>query len=397
MDIQDIAKNCLGCLNPRCQANCPCGNAIRDILAKVKAGEEIEAAKLLYETNPFPFLTSTLCDHQRQCRGNCIRGIRFEPVDFPAVENELSIRFPFPYKPGPRIGKNVAIIGAGPSALSAAVFLEQAGFDVEIYEKEEGIGGAIRTGIPNFRFDKSYVDGIYQNLLSLGVKFHFGKEIDREGLDQIRTAHDETILALGAEKENRLPTPDSPDIHFALTVLHELNITGRTLGLDKKKNVIVMGGGNVAMDVSRSIKRLGVPVTLIYRRDEASMPAQKKEIAEAKDDGVVFSELTNIKDYRLDEQGNLVALELVKMRLGEKDESGRPSFRVIEGSEFIAPCDAFIMAIGEKSTLPLLIPEEEVTGNLHAIGDCRYGAKNIAAAIKDGREKAQEIIGKYRG
>lgn len=395
-DLIALSQNCLNCPNARCKANCPCGNDIPAVLTALKKGDEEEAAKLLYATNPFPFLTSSLCDHARQCRGNCIRGIRGEPIDFPSAENELSLSYPFPYKAGESNGKKVAIIGAGPSALSASVFLKEAGFDVEIFEKEASLGGAVFTGIPGFRFDKSYLDGVYQNLLGLGVVFRFGVEIEKGKLEELRASFDEVILAVGAEKENRLETPDTPDIHIALSVLHSLNVEKKTLGLESKKHIIVMGGGNVAMDVSRSVRRLGVDVTLIYRRNEESMPAQKVEIAEAKEDGVVFEPLTNVKGYRLDEKGNLIGLELVSMGLGEKDESGRPSFFTIEGSERIAPCDAFIMAIGEKSNLASLANEEELQGNLRAIGDCRYGAKNIAAAIRDGRLAAMEIIEKYR-
>lgn len=395
MDLSSLAENCLHCPNARCKTHCPCGNDIPEIIAAVKAGDNALAASRLYATNPFPYVTSTLCDHARQCRGSCIRGIRGEPIDFPAMENALSLAYPFPYKAGERNGKKVAIIGAGPSALSASVFLEEAGFDVDIYEKEGSIGGAILTGIPAFRFDKSILGRIHNDLAKLSVRFHFNHAVDKEELRKLSQEYDEVLIAIGAEKENRLSTPDCPDIYSALSLLHDLNIGQETHGLEKKEHIIVMGGGNVAMDVSRRLKRLGPKVTLIYRRDEASMPAQKAEIAEAKEDGVVFSPLTNVGDYLLDESNNLKGLELVSMGLGEKDESGRPSFFTLEGSEHEVSCDAFVMAIGEKSSLSSLVEESGLTGNISAIGDCAYGAKNIAAGIASGREKAREIIAKY--
>ena len=396
MDLSPIYQNCLNCKNARCHNACPCGNEIPRILDLLKQGKEKEAADLLYSTNPFPEWTSLLCDHQRQCRGNCIRGIRGEPVDFPAVEHELSIRYPFPFQTADPCGKSVAIVGAGPSALSASVYLSLAGFGVTIYDKQSSLGGAMLTGIPNFRFDKAGLLLTQKRLETLGVKFCFNTEFNSEKIGDLRGKYDEVILAVGAEKENRLVTPPCKDIHTALSLLEDANIHGDYHGLGQKKHIVVMGGGNVAMDVSRLFVRQGVRVTLIYRRDEASMPAQRHEIAEAKEDGVVFSPLTNVADYRISEEGDLLGLRLVRMGLGEKDESGRPSFFTIEGSEFDLDCDAFIMAIGEKSDLASLVDPVTLGGSLHAIGDCSYGAKNIAAAIRSGREKAKEIIEKYR-
>ena len=396
MDLSLIYRNCLNCKNARCHNACPCGNEIPQILDLLKQGKEKEAADLLYSTNPFPEWTSLLCDHLRQCRGNCIRGIRGEPVDFPTVEHELSIRYPFPFQAGSPCGKSVAIVGAGPSALSASVYLSAAGFAVTIYDRQASLGGAMLTGIPNFRFDKAGLLLAQKRLESLGVKFCFNTELNSEKIEDLRGKYDEVILAIGAEKENRLTTPPCKDIHTALSLLEDANIRDDYNGLDQKKHIVVMGGGNVAMDVSRLFVRQGVRVTLIYRRDEASMPAQRHEIAEAKEDGVVFSPLTNVADYHISEEGSLLGLRLVRMGLGEKDESGRPSFFAIEGSEFDLDCDAFIMAIGEKSDLASLTDPATLGGSLHAIGDCSYGAKNIAAAIKSGREKAKEIIEKHR-
>lgn len=395
-DLAFIYSACLGCKNPRCKQFCPCENEIPTVLAALKQGNIEEASKVLRSTNPFPEWTSLLCDHQRQCRGNCIRGIRGEPVDFPRVEQSLAKEFPFPYAAGKENGHRVAIVGAGPSGLSAAVFLRIAGFAVEVFDKEASIGGAVRTGIPSFRFDKQSLDLAYERLCKLGVAFHMGQELSRDDIEALRAKFDEVIVALGAEKENRLSVPECSDIHSALSLLYDVNVHDDFHGLDQCKHVIVMGGGNVAMDASRTLVRAGVKVTLIYRRDEASMPAQRHEIEEAKEDGVVFSTLTNVADYHVDESGRLKGLRLVKMGLGEKDESGRPSFFVIEGSEFDQDCDAFVMAIGEKSALSDYYSPDELTGNIRAIGDCSYGAKNIAAAIKSGRLAAFGIIEKYR-
>ena len=392
MEILDIAKYCLNCPSPRCAAACPCGNHIPAILYLVKEGREEEAAQALYATNPFPELTSYLCDHARQCKGNCIRGIRGESVDFPAVEAYLAKKYPFPYVRRTPTGVRVAIIGAGPSGLSAAVFLAEAGIQVDIYEKEESIGGAMLTGIPTFRLGKAILSKIQHRLEGLGVRFNLNHEITKKGLLDLQRDFDDILLCLGAPKENDLGLPESPYILHALPFLRSFNLENQLDPIPDAKRVVVMGGGNVAMDAARSLLRMDKKVTLIYRRDEASMPAQRKEILEAKAEGVEFHTLTNLAEPIFDGK-RLVALRLVKMELGEKDASGRPSFHVIEGSEFEYPCDAFMMAIGEKSAAEELMEGE--APELHLVGDCRYGAKNIAAAIKDGRETAQAVLKKY--
>ena len=294
--------------------------------------------------------------------------------------------------PCPVDSKRVVIIGAGPSALSASYFLIQAGFAVKIIEKEASLGGAIRTGIPAFRFNKSALDAIQNRLEGIGVAFEFGHEVSREEIEALREEYDFVLIAIGAEKANALQAPAHPAICQALPLLAEYNQNPDAFTYGKGKHLVVMGGGNVAMDISRTLMRAGAKVTLIYRRDEASMPAQRVEIEEAKEDGVEFSPLTNVADYLIDGD-TFRGLRLVKMRLGEKDESGRPSFHTIEGSEFDFDCDAFMMAIGEKSDIASLIEAE--SEHAHFVGDCKYGAKNIAAAIKDGRETAKAIIAKY--
>lgn len=388
-----VASRCLTCPNPRCRAFCPCGNNIPQILAHMKKGEANEAAEILAQTNPFPELTSLLCDHARQCRGHCVLGIRGEAVDYPSVEYALAPLVHQKFKAGKPNLKRVVIIGSGPSALSASIFLIQAGFAVKIIDKEECPGGAIRTGIPSFRFDKSLLDALVARLQSLGVTFEPGHKVTREEIDALREEYDFVLLGVGAEKANALSCPNCEDICQALPLLAQYNENPDAFAYGKGKHLVVMGGGNVAMDISRTLKRAGAQVTLIYRRDEASMPAQKVEIEEAKADGVAFMPLTNIADYRI-EDGNLKGLSLVKMRLGEKDESGRPSFHTIEGSEFDFPCDGFVMAIGEKSDLSALYDPESLglENRILALGDCKYGAKNIASAIADGRDVAKQII-----
>ncbi|MCR5349291.1 MAG: FAD-dependent oxidoreductase [Bacilli bacterium] len=392
-DIEFIAKACLTCLNARCHEACPCGNEIPSIIAAVKRGDIASAKETLNLTNPFPELTSLLCDHERQCRGHCIRGIKGTPVDFPAIERYLANDRPAAFdEPHDYCNPKVAIVGAGPAGLSAAYYLRHAGATIDIFEKREGIGGAIYHGIPSFRFDKSCLDNIRDRLeLGLGMSIN-RDEIDDGMLRRLSRDYDYVLLAVGAEKSRRLDCPKVPNISDALELLEDMNLKDDDHGLCDGKNVYVMGGGNVAMDVSRSLVRRGAKVTLIYRRNEESMPAQKREIQEAKDDGVIFQTQTNATAFHLNDDGFLDSMTLVDMGLGEKDESGRPSFFVVEGSERVVACDAFVMAIGETSAASELFPSLPELPNVRLVGDCRYGAKNVASAIKDGREAALDIL-----
>lgn len=392
-DIESIAQGCLTCFNARCAASCPCGNYIPSIIAAVKRGDYASARESLNLTNPFPELTSALCDHARQCRGHCIRGIKGEPVDFPAIERFLASDRPAIfdracYHCDPRI----AIVGAGPAGLSAAYYLRHAGATVDIFEKRAEIGGAIYHGIPSFRFDKSCLNDIRDRLefgLGMSINRH---EIDDAMLRTLSEDYDYVLVAVGAEKSRRLDCPEAPNIFSALELLEDINLNDDDHGLCDGKNVYVMGGGNVAMDISRSLVRRGAKVTLIYRRNEESMPAQKVEIQEAKDDGVVFQTQTNAKAFHINDEGMLDSMTLVAMGLGEKDASGRPVFYALEGEEREVPCDAFVMAIGETSAVSELFPSLGSLPNVRLIGDCRYGAKNVASAIRDGREAATEIL-----
>ncbi|MCF0113233.1 MAG: NAD(P)-binding protein, partial [Bacilli bacterium] len=173
-DITAKAAYCLSCPSPRCETLCPTGNHIRDFIKAVKDGDVEEAARILYATNPFPEFTSALCDHARQCRKGCVRGIKGEAVDVPAIESYIALRYGRPYRtPEVKNGKRVACIGTGPANLSAAFFLLEKGYVVDFYEQEDGIGGAILTGIPGFRFDKKALEKVYQDLLDLGANFRF--------------------------------------------------------------------------------------------------------------------------------------------------------------------------------------------------------------------------------
>ena len=382
-------EDCLGCPLPRCQKGCPLGNGIRDIISFVKQGKETEAATLLHQSNPFPELTSLLCDHQRQCRGNCIRHIKGSGVDFPSLEYAISQSYPYPLGRKPLNGKKIACIGAGIANLTVALILAKGGYEVEVYEKEGFIGGAILTGIPSFRFDKSVLVEIKKRLDSLGVIFHLNTDVDEASFEKIKRTHDHTFLGVGAEKENTAGMTLSGDIIGGLKFLYSLNVENKEQDYIRYKKACVWGGGNVAIDCARSLKRIIDDVSIIYRRGEKEMPASIDEVEEAKKEGIGFNLLCNVKNANI-QDGRLKSLTLVNMELGAPDESGRASFKEIENSEFESPCDLLILAIGEKPDLSKFGNVDGVT----LVGDCAYGAANVARAIRSGLDEARAFIEK---
>lgn len=390
MDIQEKVAYCLSCPKPRCENACPTKNHICSFIVLCKQGKEAEAASLLYQTNPFPEITSLVCDYARQCQGACIRGIKGSPVSIPEIEYHLSSH-PWPYTKKESNGKKIACVGAGIANLSLAVFLLQEGFDVEIFEKEGSLGGAILTGIPNFRLDKTCLSKIYEKMIGLGAVFHFGKEIRKEELPALKNDFDEVVLGIGAEKENLAGQKLSDDVVSGLELLRDLNVEGATPKYEAHKKAYVWGGGNVALDCARSLKRILPDTFILYRRSEKEMPGNGKEIAEAKEEGVKLTLRTNLKELHYDKNGKLCGGTFVKMGLGEPDESGRASFYEIEGSAYEEEFDLFVLAIGEKPDSAYL-----ENNDCLIVGDAHYGAKNVASAITDGRDVAYQIIEKYK-
>ena len=402
MEEKELAKQCLSCPKPLCQSGCPVGNLIRDFVAEVKNDSLNEAAAILYSTNPFPEITSLLCDHKRQCQGHCVKGIRGKAVEIPSIEGFIASSCPRDLSKKPSNNKRIAIIGAGIAGLSAAWFLEKEGFEVEVFEKENALGGAIYTGIPSHRFSKEPLEKIHEDLASLGVAFHFGVEIGSDlALEKILSEFDSVLLCLGANKENLPSFKADKGFIPGLELLYKINVEGETYS--DYSTCVVWGGGNVAMDCARSLRKLGKDVTLVYRRSRKEMPANDCEVEEAEKEGVKFAFLSNVTDLIKNESDEVVGLNLVKMELGEKDASGRASFHEVPGSSYALDCDLLVPAIGQKADLSKLgiaisIGEGHKTNidRLFVSGDCFLGPKNIASCIKDGRLAAFEIIDSFR-
>ena len=388
--ISELTAYCLSCPKPRCETGCPCGNHIRDYIKALKDGDLSKAAGILYSVNPLPELTSRLCDCDRQCQGHCVRGLRGEPVQVQQIERYISDNSKRPEDYPALKEKRVVVIGAGPAALSLVYELRRHGYGATVYEKEDKIGGAVYTGIPDYRFDKKYLDAICEEWKAFGTDFRFNTEIGKDvSLQQLCEEYDAVVLANGALKENTAGFAESERIIGGLTLLHRLNVE-KDNALPGKR-AYVWGGGNVAMDCARSlIRRIG-DVTVLYRRSLKEMPANAREIEEAQAEGVKFAYLHNIKDVV--EKEDKLLLTVCEMELGEAGSDGRASVSEVEDSLTEVETDMLIMAIGQKTDLSIAgidgyPAEHHVREKLFVCGDAFAGPKTVVKAIRDGKDTA---------
>ncbi|MFC1928284.1 FAD-dependent oxidoreductase [Chloroflexota bacterium] len=391
-------------VSPPCSSNCPAGVDIPSYLAEIRDGDLLEAAKILLNSNPLPAITGRVCPHR--CEQDCNRGEFDEAVSIRSIE-----RFMSDYildnaaeiiKP-PEIdtGKSVAIVGSGPAGLSAAYYLRRLGHRVTIYERMEKPGGLLTYAIPAYRLPKAIVDRQIKALEGAGIEFklkvNIGKDMSTGGL--MKSA-DAVFLACGAWKEREAGIKGEELISSGVEFLKDVN-----LGVKEApgKEVAVIGGGNVAIDVARTLLRMGAEPVVVYRRTEAEMPAIEEELEKAKEEGIKFEFLTlPVEAWK---KGNKVVLKRVKMKLGPPDESGRPRPIPIEGTEFTTEFDAVIKAIGEVAdTLHVpaefldergrlkIDPSKHLLGkNLFAGGDFVTGPATVVEAIAGGRKAASSI------
>lgn len=387
VELSELSKACLCCPVPKCGEGCPLHNPIKEANSLIKEGKIEEAARLWRENNPFMELTSRLCDTSRQCEGHCVKA-KIGAVEIHSIERLLAEHAKRDLTVKPSNGKKIALIGAGPGNLSVAYFLLRGGYAVDIYEKEARIGGAIHTGIPAFRFAKHHLSLIRNDLSAMGACFHMNEEI--KDLAPLRESHDRLVLGVGASAMNYAGNPLTSWAIGGLSLLRDLNLDAKAQEYQAKyKKAVVWGGGNVAMDCARSLVRLLPEVHVVYRRSEAQMPADPKEIQAAREEGVQFDFLTNVSSIDLESK----TLHLVRMELGEPDESGRASFHEIPDSGFEEKVDLLIYAIGQKVDLS---PFGELDPSIYLVGDAHLGPKTVAEAIADGKRVAMEIIKSFQ-
>ena len=282
--------------------------------------------------------------------------------------------------------KKIAYIGAGPATLySIQTLLKLGEYDVEVFDMNDRAGGACYTGIPQFRFNTSFIDKLMDELTTAGVQFHFQTTIGKDiPFSDLQKKFDRIVVAIGAQVENMFDLEAKGGCVAGLTLLHDLNIKHmHDFYKENYQHAVVWGGGNVAMDCSRSLVHIMDDVKIIYRRSEAEMPAHKGEIKEARNEGVTFHFLENIKEVLRDESRKVTGVKVITMELGEH----------------IIPCDLVVAAIGQKVDFSVLDEKLNLTSGQHQstienvliTGDAYLGPQSIATAIKDGREVAKEV------
>ncbi len=384
MSIKDKANYCLSCKNKNCVKGCPLSNDITDAIKFVKDNDFESAYYKFSETSVLSSICGRVCPHQKQCQGSCIRGIKSESVSIGdieafvgdyALENNLKLNSYSNYN---KLDKKVAVIGSGPCGITCAATLKRLGVEhVDLYEKKSYLGGLLIHGIPDFRLPKDIVKNTYDKILELGINVEYNMELGKNlSLDTLRKKYDAVFVAIGSNISSKMGIEgESLNGVYGGNELLEYKRYPDFNG----KNVAVIGGGNVAMDTSRTVKRLGAHhVYVIYRRAEEQMPAEKKEIKEAKEEGIEFMFLNNI--VKILGKEKVEKIECIKTEL-VYEEGKRPYPVNIENSNYTLDIDYVIMAIGSQL-------EEEAVRNLE---------KNEWNKLKIDKNYRTNIKGVYAG
>ena len=418
------AARCLNCKNPLCIQGCPVGVKIPDFISLLAGGDVDGAYKKIKETNALPAVCGRVCPQEKQCESKCVRGIRGEPIAVGRLErfaadnasDEAKKDAAEPVKNGIKI----AVVGSGPSSLTCAGDLAKMGYDVRVFEALHKPGGVLVYGIPEFRLPKSIVADEIAAIEKLGVAVECDVVVGRAlTVDEL---FDEGYKAVfvgsgaGLPSFMGIPGENSNGVFSANEFLTRVNLMKAydpdyDTPIKRGGTVVVVGGGNVAMDAARCAKRLGGDVKIVYRRSEAEMPARAEEVCHAKEEGIEFLTLNNPVKINADEKGNTVSVTCIRMELGEPDEQGRRRPVPIEGSEYDLEAQTVIMAIGNspnpliRMTTPgletnrrgcFVTSEDGVTTTREGVfagGDAVTGAATVILAMGAGKKAAEAIDG----
>lgn len=420
------STRCLECKNPRCVQACPVNIRIPDFIREVRNGNLRGAADVIHKDSSLPSICGRVCPQESQCEGSCVLGIKGEPVAIGKLERfvgdwalEHSDDSDAVVQKAEPNGKKVAVIGSGPSGLACASDLAKMGYEVRVFEALHKLGGVLVYGIPEFRLPKSrIVEREIAEVRKLGVEMETNVVVGRTmTVDSLldEEGYDAVFIGSGAGLP-RFMGINGENLNGVVSANEFLTRANLMRAFDDEfdtpiyvgRKVVVVGGGNVAMDAVRTAKRLGAEAVIVYRRSEAELPARKEEVHHAKEEGIEFKMLTNPVEVIGDENGWVKGLRCVEMELGEPDESGRRSPVEKKGSEFDVECDVVIMALGtspnpllaatteglETNRRGCLVATEEgatTREGVFAGGDAVTGAATVILAMGAGRRAAAAI------
>ena len=405
-DLKLEAQRCLKCKNAKCKANCPIATPIPEVIALFQEGKIMEAGEMLFENNPLSVVCAIVCPHEDQCKGNCIRGIKGEPIEFHSMEEEISKAFLSRVTTekslhiAPAKNQSVAIIGGGPAGIAIALILAKRGYQVTIFDAHEKIGGVLRYGIPDYRLPNELVDQYEELLLAYGVSIRpntlIGPVLTIDRL--LEDGYDAIFIGTGVWNPKTLNIKGETlgNVHYAIDYLKSPQVY--RLG----QRVCVIGAGNVAMDAARVAKRNGASeVCVLYRKGYENMTCTKAELQEAIDDEVSFELFKAPVELRRDG----VKYNCTK---NEVDENGKVQTVFLEGEEGFYPCDSIIIAVSqnpknnivstttglETSKWGLLLTDDfghTTREGVFATGDVVTGAKTVVHAVAHAKVVADEM------
>ncbi len=418
--VREQASRCIQCPQPSCREGCPLANRIPAWLALAAEGKFIEAAEISQTTSNMPEICSRVCPQEKLCEGSCILVGHAEPICIGAIEKFIN-EFAFAHScdvtfPAPPNGKRVAVVGSGPGGMACADELAKLGYAVTVFEAQDQPGGLLLNGIPGFKLEKAVVARRINILQRRGVRIEAGVSIgNQKSLAALRQEFDAVFFGIGAQKAKPLDIPgaDLKGVQAALPFLIQRN---SPMPLDLPtieaagKHVVVLGGGDTAMDCLRTAIRAGAAATTcVYRRDLANMPGSRKEYYNAIEEGAEFLFLTNPVALEADDDGNGAGVRCTKMEVGEPDFSGRRKPRMVPNSEFTIKADLVLVAYGfDPVPFPrdgdlveialndwgtIRVDERQMTSvpGVFAGGDVVRGASLVVHAVRDGRKAALGI------